>query len=105
MIVRVIKVAPDFDGTKESFSALHKVSNSSYEGSEVQKVDAETVIMEIASGKAIAYKATTQAIHNNHFEAEDTTQIDAFLKRRFTVYVLNSTNYRKVKNLYERTFA
>ena len=105
MVTRVIKVAPDFDGTKESCSALHKVSNACYEGSEVQKVDAEAVIMEIASGKAVAYKATTQAIHDNYFEAEDTTQIDAFLKRRFTVYVLNSTNYRKVKNLYERTFA
>lgn len=105
MVTRVIKVVPDFDGTKESFSALHKLSNSRYEGSEVQKVDAETVIMEIASGKAVAYKAMTQAIHDNYFEAEDTTQIDAFLKRRFTVYVVNSTNYRKIKDLYERTFA
>ena len=105
MVTRIIKKVSNFDKIKDTFNAMHGVSSPRYAGSEVWNMEAETIIAEIADGDATIYKSTAYAIKDNDFEAKDAMKIDALVRTGFTVYVVNNTDYRKIKNMYERTYA
>ena len=105
MVTRVIKKVSNFDEIKDTFNALHGISNACYVDSEEWNMEAETICAKIADGKVTVYKAQASAIRNNAFEAEDAMKIDTLIKAGFIVYMVNTTNYYKIKNLYERTYA
>jgi hypothetical protein len=72
---------------------------------EVWNMEAETICAKIADGKAAVCKATMTAIKHCDFALGTSNKISSLIKAGFTVYVVNTTDYRKIKNLYERTYA
>jgi len=104
MVTRVIKAVSNFDEIKDTFNAWHGMSNPHYADSEVWNIEAEAVCAKIANGNAAIYKTTMYAIKDNDFEAKDAMKIDALVKTGFTVYVVKNTDYRKVKDMYERAY-
>ena len=73
--------------------------------SEVMNIEAEDIIAQVADGKAAIYKATMTAIKHSDFALKSSTEISSLIRAGFTVYTVNTTDYRSIKNLYERTYA
>lgn len=98
MVARVIHNGKDFNDVSVRNIALRNDAL-------VYDVEADAVCNAIANGKGAVLKATAYAVRNSDFTLDTSSKISTYLALGFTVYVVNNSDFRKIKNLYERTYA
>ena len=76
-----------------------------HNGKDFNDVEAEALCDAIADGKGAVLKATAYAVRNSDFTLYTSSKVSTYLALGFTVYVVNNSDFRKIKNLYERTYA
>lgn len=97
MVARVIHNGKDFSDVSVRNIALRNVL--------LYDVEADAVCNAIANGKGAVLKATAYAVRNSDFTLDTSSKVSTYLALGFTVYVVNNSDFRKIKNLYERTYA